>query len=198
VNELNITSQSLTGVLSEDMTAFLIDRGCPKTAEHSRRVVAEARRLAQRFGEDQDRAEQAGWLHDISAVFPAGQRLEAARELGVEVLPEEAAYPMILHQKLSVVVARRVFGVTDPGVLSAIGCHTTLKAGASRLDLVVFVADKLEWDSPDAPPYRQAVLAGLECSLERGAFAYLDYLWKQRQSLPVLHPWMVAAYHELE
>ena len=194
-----VLAHPLKGIFSKDVVDFLTDQGRPKTAEHSRRVAAEARRLALRFGEDLDRAEQAGWLHDISAVFPVEQRLEAARQLGLEILPEEAAYPSILHQKLSVVVAGRVFGVTDPAVLSAIGCHTTLKRGASHLDLVVFVADKLEWDGPnDDIPYREAVLAGLERSLERGAFAYLDFLWQRRQSLPTLHPWMVEAYQEFK
>jgi hypothetical protein len=45
---------------------------------------------------------------------------------------------------------------------------------------------------------REAVLAGLDRSLERGAFVYLDYLWQRRQSLPTLHPWMVEAYQELK
>jgi predicted HD superfamily hydrolase involved in NAD metabolism len=184
--------------LAGEVTNYLSQHGCPKTAEHSARVAAEARRLAQRFAADPDEAEQAGWLHDISAVIPVDRRLEAARMLELEILPEEAAFPLILHQKLSVVIARREFNVTSPAVLSAIGCHTTLKAGASRLDLALFVADKLEWDNPAAEmPYRGVLLAGLGRSLEEGALAYLDFLWQQRDSLPCIHPWMSAAYHEL-
>jgi HD superfamily phosphohydrolase YqeK len=72
------------------------------------------------------------------------------------------------------------------------------KPGASRLDLVVFVADKLEWDQPTQKmPYRANLLAGLAHSLEKGALAYLDYLWRRRSCLACIHHWMVAAYHEL-
>lgn len=189
----------MTGSLSEAVVDYLTDHGRPKTAEHSRRVAGEARRLSLRFKADPDQAEEAGWLHDISAVIPADHRLEAARKFGLEILAEEAAYPLILHQKLSVVMARQDFGVTAPGVLSAIGCHTTLKPGATRLDLAVFVADKLEWDQPYPEiPYRAALLDGLEHSLEAGALAYLEYLMQRRASLPCIHPWMAAAYHELK
>ena len=71
-------------------------------------------------------AENAGWLHDISAVIPEARRLDYARQWHIEVLPEEATAPILLHQRQSAVLAAEVFGVTDPAILSAVGCHTTL------------------------------------------------------------------------
>ncbi len=180
-----------------DVPRFLARHGAPQTAEHCQRVAAVARRLALRFDEAPDQAELAGWLHDISAVIPVSQRLAAAQALGLEVLPEEAAFPMILHQKLSIEIARELFKVTRPAVLNAIGCHTTLKADASRLDMVVFIADKLEWDGSGTAPFLPAVLAGLERSLEHGVFAYLNFLWQQRDTLRCVHPWLAAAYRQL-
>jgi HD superfamily phosphohydrolase YqeK len=99
---------------------------------------------------------------------------------------------------LSVVLAREVFGVRDETVLSAIGCHTTLKAGASHLDKVVFIADKIAWDQPGQPPYLDELLAGLERSLDEGVFVYINYLWAQRATLKVVHPWLVDAYEALK
>jgi predicted HD superfamily hydrolase involved in NAD metabolism len=186
-----------TGDIRADMQIFLRMNGCPATAEHCLQVAEAARRTAMRFGVDPGQAEAAGWLHDISAVVPHEARLAAATALGLEVLPEEAAYPMILHQKLSAVIAREVFGVEDAAVLSAIGCHTTLKRSTSRLDLVVFVADKLAWDGVDVAPFQAVVVQGLERSLEEGALAYLEYLWERRDTLRVLHPWAREAYLEL-
>lgn len=183
--------------LRRDVSTFLTQHGLPETAAHCAAVAEEARRQATRFGEDADQAEGAGLLHDVSAIFPSAQRAEIADQLQIEVLPDEAVFPMIIHQKLSVVLAREVFGVTDRGILSAIGCHTTLKAGASRLDKVVFIADKIAWDQPGRPPYLDNLLAGLEQSLDEGVFVYLDYLWQQRALLPVVHPWFAAAYREM-
>jgi predicted HD superfamily hydrolase involved in NAD metabolism len=187
----------LTGDMRSDVSAFLVHHGFPQTVDHSVCVVAEARRLAARFGEDGRLAEVAGWLHDVSAVLPVGRRAWFARQLGLDVLPEEQVAPMIIHQRLSAVMARQIFGITDGMVLSAIECHTTLKADASPLDKVVFVADKVAWDQPGAPPYLECVLSGLERSLDQAALIYLRYLWQRRDTLAVVHPWFVDAYRQL-
>ncbi len=176
--------------------AFLIAHGCPATARHCAAVANEARRIATLVGADAAGAERAGWFHDVSAIFPTVDRIAAAHALGVEMLPEEAAFPMILHQKLSAVLARELFGERNDAVLSAIGCHTTLKANASTLDTVVFVADKIAWDQPGIPPYRDALLAALAYSLDAAAFVYLIYLWERRERLGIIHPWFVDAYQQ--
>lgn len=186
----------LSGEVRRDVPAFLVHHRYPKTAAHVGDVAAEARRLALRFGVDADAAECAGWLHDTSAVFPTPQRAAIARALGIDVLPEEDSLPMIVHQKLSAVLAADIFGVRDPAVLNAVGCHTTLKAGASPLDLVVFVADKIAWDQAGVPPYTNAIRVALDDSLDAATWVYLDYLWQRRGTLGIVHPWFVAAYRE--
>lgn len=187
-----------TGNLAADVPAFLNLHGCPTTAAHCADVAAEARRIAARVGVDVDQAENAGWLHDVSVVFPAAERATIARQLGLDVLPEEDAFPMIIHQKLSVVLSREIFGVTDAAVLSAVGCHTTLKPDASLLDKVVFVADKIAWDQAGDPPFLADLLAALAESIDQAALAYLQYLWDRRDTLRVVHPWMRAAYWQLK
>jgi HD superfamily phosphohydrolase YqeK len=186
----------LTGRLSRDVPAFLRLNGFPATAVHAAQVAAEARKLARRLGQDPERAAAGGWLHDCSAVIPTADRIAAAVNFGLQVLPEEARLPMILHQKLSVVVSRSVFHVRDDEVLSAVGCHTTLKAEPSQMDLVVFVADKLAWDQPGEAAYHPALRAALARSqgrpLEEAALVYLDHLWDRRAELVVLHPWAAA------
>ena len=186
-----------TGDVGADVTALLARHGRADTVHHCMCVAAEARRLALRWGEDAVHAETAGWLHDVSAIVPMDRRIGLAEDLGLDVLPEERAFPMIIHQKLSAAIAQAVFGITDPDILSAIGCHTTLKADASRLDKIVFVADKIQWDQPGDPPYLSAIAAAVERSLDQAAFVYLDYLWQRRATLPVVHPWLVEAYHQI-
>lgn len=169
-------------------------QGCPNTAQHSAAVAAEAGQLAERFGLSHIAATHAAWLHDISAIIPTPQRLRAAQSLGLEVLPAEAQAPGLLHQKLSVILAAQVFQVDDAAQLSAIGCHTTLKAQAAPLDLLLFVADKLAWDQASPAPFHPAMQAALQHSLAAAAWVYLKHL---RASLPHLHPWAEAAYWEL-
>jgi predicted HD superfamily hydrolase involved in NAD metabolism len=185
------------GDLSSDVPRFLMQHKCPKTAEHSRRVAAAARFLAEHYHANPFQAEQAGWLHDISAVIPWLDRAHIAYELGIEVLPEENEFPPIIHQKLSAVIGREIFGIRDDAVLSAVECHSTLKSPASLMDKVVFVADKIEWDGEGRPPYLDDLLNELKISLDHAALTYLDYLIRQRETLPVLHPWTAASHREL-
>jgi predicted HD superfamily hydrolase involved in NAD metabolism len=187
-----------TGELKDDVHLFLVENGCPKTAEHCLEVGAEARRLALLFGTDPEACETAGWLHDISAVIPNHQRIEASRLLGIEVLPEEEQFPMIIHQKLSKVMAGEIFQVDNIEILNAVGCHTTLRAQATLLDQILFVADKLAWDQPGIPPYMDLLNEALGKSAAHAAFAYINYLWQRKETLRVIHPWLGEAYEELQ
>ncbi len=92
--------------MRHDVTKFLIDSGLSETAAHVGAVADEAMRLAAIFGVSQPKAELAGLLHDISAVIPNEHRVQAARALKIDLLPEEETFPMIIHQKLSVPIAR--------------------------------------------------------------------------------------------
>ncbi|MBO8164919.1 MAG: bis(5'-nucleosyl)-tetraphosphatase (symmetrical) YqeK [Brevibacillus sp.] len=187
----------ITNDLKKDVYDFLVTNKHVETAKHSVRVGKMARRLAMTFGVDPDHAEHAGLLHDVSAVIPHNERSFVANALGISVLPEEERFQMIIHQKISRVMAESIFGVKDTDVLSAIECHTTLKANFSKMDLVVFVADKIEWDQPGLPPYIEELKSQLKISLEHAAFSYIDYLWQRRNTLKVVHPWLVDAHREL-
>ena len=103
---------------------------------------------------------------------------------------------MLLHQKLSAVMAEQIFGIGDPSILHAVRCHTTLRARASLLDKVVFVADKIAWDQAGAPPYLDEITQALRRSLDDAVWCYLDTLWQQRATLAAVHPWFVDAYLE--
>lgn len=190
-------SVTMPGDLRAAVVALFQEHGFAHTAGHSARVAAEAGRLATRFGLDATPATAAGWLHDISTVVPNEQRIGLAEQLSLAILPEERTLPMIIHQKLSAVIAADVFAVTDPAILSAIGCHTTLHANASPLDMAVFVADKIAWDQPGDPPYLAEIQAAAEQSLSAAACVYINYLWQQRETLAVVHPWLADAHADL-
>lgn len=187
-----------SGELESDVKTLLLSHNHKHTYHHVKAVAAKAVELAERFGGDTAKSETAAWLHDISAIVPNHERIEASKALGLTVLPKEESFPMIIHQKLSVPISREVFGITNMEVLSAMGCHTTLKAKASLTDKIVFVADKIAWDQAGTPPYIEELEAGLERSIDAAALAYLDYLWRLRGQLRVVHPWVIEARNHLK
>lgn len=177
---------------------FLLEYNHLFIYEHSVRVANEARKIAKRFQLNEEQAAIAGYLHDISAIYPNNERIKVAEELGIEILQEEREFPMIIHQKISKVIAAEIFKVKNETILKAIGCHTTLQKDASQIDLVLFVADKIEWDQKGTPPYILELQSALEKSLEHAAFVYISYLWERRETLKVLHPWLEEAYWDLK
>jgi predicted HD superfamily hydrolase involved in NAD metabolism len=186
-----------SGDAKADVRRLLLHHDLPRVAEHSFHVSEEAKRLAEQFGVNPAEAEIAGLLHDISAIIPNRERIALAKALELPVLPEEERFPMIVHQKLSQTMAREWFGIVNQEILDAIGCHTTLRAKATPLDMVLFVADKIRWDQPGTPPYLHEISEALNHSLSAAAFAYIRYLWSQREKLIVVHPWLEEAYREL-
>jgi predicted HD superfamily hydrolase involved in NAD metabolism len=180
----------ISGVIEEDVTTFLTSFGYAHTLRHSRDVAQEASRLAHRFGENQALAKSAGLLHDISAVVPNSERIALAKAANIPILSEEAHFPMLLHQKISAFFAGEIFGISEPTVLNAIGCHTTLKAGASQLDKILFLADKMRWDQDEPSPYVERISAALDQSLEAAALVYLNDLLEQLEAVAgTIHPW---------
>ena len=94
--------------------------------EHTKRVIDLAVSMAERFGESMEKAELAALLHDFSK-DPAGG---VENDLG--------------HGDMAAEAAHDEFGVSDEDVLNAIRYHTTGRAGMSRLERIVFLADTVE------------------------------------------------------
>ncbi|MGN4818881.1 bis(5'-nucleosyl)-tetraphosphatase (symmetrical) YqeK [Bacillus pacificus] len=194
----DIYSFTPTGKIENDIKAFLLKYNKEVTYKHSIRVANESRKIAVMYHVNEEKAAIAGYLHDISAIFPNGDRIVVAEQFGIEILQEEREFPMIIHQKLSRVIAEQIFKVTDEEILNAICCHTTLRKHATKMDLVLFVADKIEWDQNGTPPYLVDVKKGIEKSLEHAAFAYISFLWERKETLKVIHPWLKDAYRQLK
>lgn len=189
---------TFTSDLEKDSYEFLIKHNRARIAEHSLRVAHKAKLLARQYGVDENLAETAGLLHDIGGVYSNDKRVGICEMLKIKVLQEEKELPLILHQKISEVMAQDIFNIKSHEVLSAIECHTTLKAGAAALDKVLFVADKIEWDQEGVPPYKDELERALNISLELAAFTYIKYLFNDKSKLKVVHPWLREAYNELK
>lgn len=180
-------------LLKKNIEKYLKERECEKTFEHCINVGNYASKIGENFlnEEERNKVKIAGYLHDISAVYPNHKRIEVSERLGIEILEEERKFPMIIHQKISKVMAQDIFNIQDNEILSAIECHTTLKKNYSKLDLVLFVADKIKWDQEGEPPYLKNLLEELKISFERAAFYYINYILNNGIKVP--HPWLLEA-----
>lgn len=182
-------------VLKNEIKQYLVSKNCEKTYYHCMEVGEYAYQLGEKYLTSPEKVSIAGYLHDISAVYPNNQRISVAQKYGIELNEAEMAFPIIIHQKISKSIAKMDFGIEDNEILSAIECHTTLKKNYSDIDLVLFVADKIKWDQEGKPPYLDGLLQALNCSLENAAYFYIDYILKH--DIKVVHPWLWDAYNQL-
>lgn len=111
--------------------------------EHVLRVNDTALALAKKYSIPQQQTEQAALFHDI-AKFNDEENLRL-------IIVEENIDSRLLsfhhelwHASVGAIVARDEFGVSDEDVLNAIRYHTTGRAGMSKLEKVIYVADMIE------------------------------------------------------
>jgi predicted HD superfamily hydrolase involved in NAD metabolism len=189
---------SFSGDTKTDIASFFAAHDELSTYQHTLAVVKEAVRIAQLFSMDSQLAAEAAMLHDISNVIPKTSMMQFAEDSGIEILEEEYSYHRIIHQKLSKDMAIHLFGCTETTVLHAIECHTTLKAGSSLLDKVLFVADKISWDLPGEHLYQEEMKERIEqLQLNNAVLIYLNHVWEQKDKLKLVHPWLIEARKEL-
>ena len=97
-----------------------------KRFEHTKRVIDMSLDMARRFGVSEYKAGLAALLHDYCKV-PAG---------GIE--------NDVMHGSMAAEAVAKEFGIKDKDVLNAIRFHTTGRAGMSKLERIIFLADTVE------------------------------------------------------
>ena len=114
-----------------------------KRIPHIQGTEETAVRLARRWGADEHQARTAAILHDCTKYCSMEAHLALCREHQIALDPLEQKAEKLLHAKSGAVIARTVFGVSDP-VYEAIYWHTTGKADMSLLEKVIYLADYME------------------------------------------------------
>jgi putative nucleotidyltransferase with HDIG domain len=185
----------VTGDLHKDVFSLLSMDGNKELEEHTIKVAYEAERIARLYEISEEKAFTAGLLHDIGKLIPLHRRIDICDYFGVYVFEEERLVPSMLHPKLSRIIADNFFHV-DAEICNAVECHSTLKANASKLDLVLFIADKVSWPRTHNGGFVKGMLDGLDVSLECSAIKFLQYIHSGHAE--VLHPWAIEGYNYLK
>lgn len=192
-----IQTVPLSGELKTDITNFLTVNGKQETAAHCMAVAKTNEALARRFKLDISAASACALLHDISNVIKPQDMLHYAVAQNWALDEAERRHPFLLHQRLSAVFAQTLFNVNDAAVVSAIGCHTTLKAAPSDDDMALFLADKLSWDQAGTPPFFDVVSSALTHSLRYACLTYINFVLTNGMIL-CPHKWLMEAREWLQ
>jgi predicted HD superfamily hydrolase involved in NAD metabolism len=167
-------------------------------AGHVLRVVDEATRLAAIHGIDVEAARTAALGHDLLRAHSGERLLAIAEEQGRTLDISERLEPVLMHGPLAVPILREQYGLADADVLSAVAMHTTAAPGMSRLQKLLFVADKIEPHKVERRVGMERVHELADRDLDAAMAAYLDrHVAVALESRWPLHPNTVAARNEL-
>ena len=123
----------------------------PKRFVHTQGVEYTAAALAMRYGEDVERAQVAGLLHDCAKCMGNDKLLSACEKHHIPVTDVERRNPYLLHAKVGSYLAKKEYKVEDPEILSAILYHTTGHPNMTLLEKIIFTADYIEPGRKQAP-----------------------------------------------
>jgi len=186
-NNINIKIPEFSGDIKTDVKSLFYLYNKQKTFEHVKAVAEVNIKIAEQYNLDKNICELCGYLHDISAVISYDYMMKYAVDNNWQIYETEKKIPMLLHQRISKVIAEEDFNITDNRILSAVECHSTLKANPSDYDMALFIADKLAWDL-GFPPFYDVVADALKYSLEKTSLVYMNYIVEHKMILEP-HPW---------
>lgn len=163
---------------------------------HSLAVADEARRLAVKYGADEDKAYLAGLLHDVTKNYSKEEHLQIFSRFDIILSDVEKNAQKLWHAISGSVYVREILGITDEEIINSIRYHTTGKREMSILELLIFVADFTSADRnyPDVD-----VMRGLaDKSLYDAAIYALNYTINDLKNKgATVHPDTLSAYEYL-
>ncbi|MDL2254237.1 bis(5'-nucleosyl)-tetraphosphatase (symmetrical) YqeK [Ruminococcaceae bacterium OttesenSCG-928-I18] len=135
------TGGDATVVTLEEAQELVREKLSEKRYKHVKNVVEAARKLAVHYEVDVQKAQLAGWLHDIVKESSREELLQLLRRDAIMAGATEQRPLPVWHGPCAAIYAKQELGVQDGEILSAIACHTTGKSDMSLFDKVIFLAD---------------------------------------------------------
>lgn len=185
-----------TQTQDEQFIAIIRTRLSDYRFRHSLCVAEEARRLAQKYGADAEKAYTAGILHDIMKDADAEAQLKILSDYHEELDAVEQRSSTLWHARTGVAFLRYILGIKDEDIVQAVRYHTTGRAGMTLLEKVLFVADFTSADRnyPDVDVMRHFADKSLDKAIWYGVTYTMRDLMENNRAI---HPDTVALYNDI-
>ena len=147
--------------------------------EHTLGVEFTATAMAMKYGVDMEKAEIAGLLHDCAKCVDDDEKLDECKKYKLELTEVEKRNPFLIHSKLGAVYAKKLYGIRDQEILSAIRFHTTGRPDMTMLEKIVFIADYIEpgrYKAKNLKEIRQIAFEDIDEAMYMILRDTLDYL----------------------
>lgn len=115
-----------------------------KRYEHTQGVAYTSAALAMRYGEDVQKAELAGLLHDCAKCLDNEKKIHICKKHNIAISDAELKNPFLLHAKVGGYLTKEKYKIDDEDIINAVTYHTTGRPGMSLLEKIVYIADYIE------------------------------------------------------
>lgn len=130
----------------DEFKAILKERLHEDRYYHSLCVMDEAKRLAEKYGADIEKATVAGLLHDITKNEPDDIHLFIFEKGNIPLDDVSRKSRKLFHAISGAYVIEHDLGITDKEVLNAVRYHTTARENMSLLEKIIYIADFISAD----------------------------------------------------
>lgn len=113
-----------------------------KRWNHTVNVVSEAEKLCQMYGGDMEKCVTAAIFHDVVKELPKEELNALVRKFGFDEKYIDS--PNLSHGKIAAALLKHEWGIDDEDIINAVSYHTTGRAGMSKTEKIVFIADAIE------------------------------------------------------
>ncbi len=151
----------------ENYKVILKSRLNEKRYYHSLCVADEAKRLASKYGADEDKAYLAGLLHDITKNSTKEEHLQYFSDFGIILNDIEKNAEKLWHAMSGAGYIEHILKIKDAEIIDAVRYHTTAKADMSLLCEILYLADftSIDREYDDVSVIRKLVDESLEDAL---------------------------------
>ncbi len=164
--------------------------------EHSIAVANQSVILAERFGENKEKAYVAGLLHDVCKNLKREEQLQFFSSSAIMLTDTEKLSPKVWHAMSGAQYLKKHLGIKDKDIINAVRYHTTGRAGMSNLEKIIYIADltSLDRNYNDVDILRKII----EKSLDDGLVYALKFtITSLANKEEPIHPDTLNAYNDL-
>ena len=116
-----------------------------KRYNHSLGCAQTAKKLAEIYNVDEEKAYLTGLVHDCAKNFDNEKSLDIIKNtIKTGFLENELKNHKTYHAIVGAYLAKKEFEIEDEQIISAIRCHTIGKVDMTTFDKIIFLADKIE------------------------------------------------------
>lgn len=170
----------------EELKTFLKKRLSKKRFIHSLNVADEAYKLAGVYGENPDKAYIAGLLHDVCKESPAAEQEELMLKGNMNISGAELSTKALWHGPAGAYFLKSELKINDSDILNAVRFHTIGKAGMSKFEEIIYMADLIseDRDYKDVDKMRKLAYTDFEKAMYEAVCYSMESVIKKQNYIP--------------